>query len=403
MDSEDTTPNEEPTQPQEPDRSEEPTEAQEPDRSEEPTHQQEPTEETREQPRRITRSKDDRLISGVCGGLGRYFGVDPVLFRVAAVALIFFGGAGILLYIAAIFLIPEEGEDPPASRGRRERALAVVGVILLVVAAGIVFSHGPFHFGWVFGPFAFVVIAGLFAWWLVSGDRPKGGGRDITRAAARGVGMLIVCVALALGGAWAAGTGGATAAAIAVIIAGAALAGAALEGYGRWLILPALSLAIPVAFVSAANIDLHGGAGDKQYTPNSPLEVKDSYRLGAGRLVVDLRDAQLPPGDHPLKLKVGVGEARLIVPDNVCVATKAKLGMGQVQAFDRENSGIDVDWTDLPSAPERNPRVLLDADVGIGHVEVAHTFDKALNDHSPEFDPAIDQQNTGCEVGHATR
>jgi hypothetical protein len=188
-----------------------------------------------------------------------------------------------------------------------------------------------------------------------------------------------------------------------VIVAGAALAGAALEGYGRWLILPALALALPVAFVSAANIDLHGGAGDKQYVPNSPFEVKDSYRVGAGRLVVDLRDAQLPPGDHPLKLKVGVGEARLIVPDNVCVATRAKIGMGQVQAFDRANSGIDVDWSDQPTGPETNPRVVLDADVGIGHVEVSHTIGEALKDHPPEFDPAIDQHNTGCEVSHATR
>lgn len=384
MDSEETTPNEEPTQPQEP--------------------AEQPAERPAEQPRRLTRSVDDRVISGVCGGLGRYFRLDPVLFRVAAVALIFFGGAGILLYIAAIFLIPEEGEDPPVNQGRRERALAVLGVILLVVAAGIVFSHGPFHFGWVFGPFAFVVVAGLVAWWLVSGDRPKGGGRDVARSVARGVGVLIICVALALGGAWAAGTGGATAAAIVVIIAGAALAGAALEGYGRWLILPALSLAIPVAFVSAANIDLHGGAGDKQYTPNSPFEVKDSYRLGAGRLVVDLRDAQLPPGDHPLKLKVGVGEALLIVPDNVCVATKAKLGMGQVQAFDHQNSGIDVDWTDQPTGPERNPRVLLNADVGIGHVAVSHTFEETLGRHRAVFgDPLVAQHNTGCEVSHATR
>src|ERR1051326_2824310 len=62
-------------------------------------------------PRRLSRPRDDRLIAGVCSGLGRYFNVDPVLFRVGAVALIFFGGAGILLYLAAILLIPNEGEE----------------------------------------------------------------------------------------------------------------------------------------------------------------------------------------------------------------------------------------------------------------------------------------------------
>jgi hypothetical protein len=219
---------------------------------------------------------------------------------------------------------------------------------------------------------------------------------------ARGVGVLAICVALAFGGAWLAGTGGGTAAAIAVIVAGAALAGAALEGHGRWLILPALSLALPVAFVSAANIDLHGGAGDKQYYPTSASEVRDSYRVGAGRLVVDLRDAQLPPGDRALKLKVGVGEAVLIVPPDVCVATKAKIGMGQVQSFDRSNSGVDVNWTDQPAAPAASTRVVLDANVGIGRVAVSDTYDGAINHRGPVFhDPLVDQTNTGCKTGHA--
>ena len=57
-------------------------------------------------PRRLTRSRDDRLIGGVCGGLGRYFNVDPLLFRIGAVALVFLGGAGILLYLAALLLVP---------------------------------------------------------------------------------------------------------------------------------------------------------------------------------------------------------------------------------------------------------------------------------------------------------
>src|SRR5689334_10465631 len=98
-----------------------------------------PLEQPTPPPRRLTRPRDDRLIAGVCSGLGRYFNVDPVLFRVAAVALILFGGAGVLLYLAAIFLIPNEGEERPELRRNRDRALAVLGVILLVVAAGTIF------------------------------------------------------------------------------------------------------------------------------------------------------------------------------------------------------------------------------------------------------------------------
>jgi phage shock protein PspC (stress-responsive transcriptional regulator) len=370
------------------------------------TQIQGPAPEPEPEQRRLTRPREDRVFAGVCSGLGRYFGVDPVLFRVASVALIFFGGAGLILYLAAVLLIPNEGEERPETRRRRDRALAIVGVILLVVAAGSIFSHGVFHIGWAFGPFVFIALVGLGVWWLVSGERPQGDARRVARSIARGIGVLIICFALALGGAWLAGAGGGTAAAIAVIAAGAILAGAALEGYGRWLILPALSLALPVAFVSAANIDLRGGAGDKSYVPTSAAQVRDSYRLGAGRLVVDLRDAKLPPGDRPLKIRVGAGEAILLVPDNVCVATKSKVGMGVVDSFDRSNSGVDVDWSDQPAARPGNPRIVLDADVGLGHIGIGHVDDSSYRDfrryHDGQFD-FTGERNTGCELGNGTR
>jgi phage shock protein PspC (stress-responsive transcriptional regulator) len=369
------------------------------------TQIQEPQPEPEPQ-RRMTRPRDDRVIAGVCSGLGRYFNVDPVLFRVAAVALIFFGGAGLILYVAAVLLIPNEGEERPETRRNRDRALAIVGVILLVVAAGSIFSHGVFHVGWLFGPFLFIALVALGVWWLVSGERPQGDAGRIARSIARGIGVLILCFALALGGAWLAGAGGGTAAAIVVIAAGAILAGAALEGYGRWLILPALSLALPVAVVSAANIDLHGGAGDKSYVPASAAQVRDSYHLGAGRLVVDLRDAKLPPGDRPLKIRLGVGEAILLVPDNVCVANKSKVGVGVIDNFNHSNGGVDVDAADQPPAPPGNARIVLDANVGLGRLGIGHYDDGRVFVHKP-FGHAgrgdynfAGQSNTGCEATH---
>jgi phage shock protein PspC (stress-responsive transcriptional regulator) len=367
---------------------------------EDTTQIQEPEQPEPEQ-RRMSRPREDRVIAGVCSGLGRYFKLDPVLFRVAAVALIFFGGAGVLVYIAAVLLIPNEGEERPESRRRRDRALAVLGVVLLVVAAGSIFSHGPFHAGWAFGPFLVVALAALAVWWLVSGERPRGDARKTVRSVGRGIGVLILCTALALGGAWLAGAGGGTAAAIVVIAAGAVLAGAALEGYGRWLVLPVLSLALPVAFVSAANIDLHGGAGDKEYRPAAAAQVRDSYRLGAGRLVVDLRDTKLSPGDHPLRLRVGVGEAILLVPDDVCVSTKSNVGVGQVDAFEHGSGGVDVGWSDEPTARPGHARVVLDAHVGVGRIGIGHFDDgDRFGRHYQDFRFG-GQQNTGCEVGNA--
>jgi len=61
--------------------------------------------------RQLRRSRDDRMIGGVCGGLGRYVGIDPIIFRIVLAALAIFGGVGLLLYALAWLLIPEEGTD----------------------------------------------------------------------------------------------------------------------------------------------------------------------------------------------------------------------------------------------------------------------------------------------------
>ena len=58
--------------------------------------------------KRIYRSNKDRILGGVCGGLGAYLNLDPVLLRVVWAIAFFFGGVGVLAYIIAWILIPEE-------------------------------------------------------------------------------------------------------------------------------------------------------------------------------------------------------------------------------------------------------------------------------------------------------
>ena len=55
---------------------------------------------------RLRLSATERKIAGVCGGLGQYFEVDPVLFRAAFLVLAFAGGLGILLYLALWLVVP---------------------------------------------------------------------------------------------------------------------------------------------------------------------------------------------------------------------------------------------------------------------------------------------------------
>ena len=56
--------------------------------------------------KRLYRSKTDKVIAGVCGGMGEYFGIDPVIIRIIWALLIFGMGAGILAYLLAWLIIP---------------------------------------------------------------------------------------------------------------------------------------------------------------------------------------------------------------------------------------------------------------------------------------------------------
>ena len=57
--------------------------------------------------KRVYRSKKNRMLGGVCGGIAEYFGIDPVLVRLLFLLLFFMGFVGIIIYIVAWLLIPE--------------------------------------------------------------------------------------------------------------------------------------------------------------------------------------------------------------------------------------------------------------------------------------------------------
>lgn len=65
--------------------------------------------------KRLYRSRKDRKIAGVCGGLGEYFNVDPVIFRILWVVLVLGAGTGILAYIIFWLIVPEAPEGAAAS------------------------------------------------------------------------------------------------------------------------------------------------------------------------------------------------------------------------------------------------------------------------------------------------
>lgn len=323
---------------------------------------------------RLLRSTSDRMLAGVGGGLGRYFGIDPVIVRIALVVLTLFGGAGVLLYIAAILLVPADDQVPegaaaagpgrPLLGGGRSTALVILGLIVLVIVIGPLLG--------LVVPFAFLVLLSLGVAWLVTGKRPDRDTGSIVRATLLGFGVIVLLSVLFVGAFWTAGIGGDAVVAGLVIAAGVAVLVAAFVRPVRWLVLPALAIAIPAAFVSAAGIDLDGGIGERTYRPVNAAQVQRHYEVGTGRLEIDLRRADLT-GDRDIDIDVGMGEAVLIVPDDICVATDARVGMGATSVFDRTNGGIDVAWSEDNTPRSGSSRLNVDADIGLGHLDIRNT------------------------------
>ena len=63
--------------------------------------------------KRLYKSRDNRMISGVCAGIAEYFGIDPTLVRVATAILIFAGGLSLWVYIIAAFIVPKKSTIYP--------------------------------------------------------------------------------------------------------------------------------------------------------------------------------------------------------------------------------------------------------------------------------------------------
>ncbi len=113
--------------------------------------------------KRIYRSRKERIIAGVCGGLAEYLDIDPALVRLIMVILIFANGIGLLLYIIAWFIIPlepksqsPEGETLPENKvevvekdiSSNRRSRVIVGVVLIIIGLLFLLSEYLVWLSW---------------------------------------------------------------------------------------------------------------------------------------------------------------------------------------------------------------------------------------------------------------
>ena len=333
----------------------------------------------------LRRSASDRMIAGVAGGIGVHFGIDAVIVRAGFIGLAFLGGAGPFLYLIGWLALPREdsrsviasalaSESPRRLRGLL--AVVLIGMGLLIVASLSGKFFELFFNVWTNAPYLALILiaagAALVLWPGPAGrsgpasarpptappppvpPHPLGGraeavghradGSDppvAARARRRGrttIGYLTVAVLLVY-------TGGAVlfdrldvvevdmgvffAGALAIV--GVGLVGSAFAIPARGLILLGVALSVPVLLFAGSGVRWGSGIGEIRVEVTSADELRDEYRHGVGRMVVDLRG--LDPDDLPerLDLSLGVGEMLVYVRDDIKTTADIDVAAGNLR------------------------------------------------------------------------
>ena len=126
-----------------------------------PTGSTGPSEPPRPAQRVVRRSRSERVLAGVCGGVGRYLGVDPVLLRIAFIILALANGLGVIAYVVCWVAIPEEQPDQPPgppSEPRRETGRLVLGGSLVVLGLVLLLDRLAPELDELFWPVALVAV-----------------------------------------------------------------------------------------------------------------------------------------------------------------------------------------------------------------------------------------------------
>ena len=409
----------------------------------------------------LTRSTDDKVISGLCGGLGRQFGIDPLVFRIAFVVMSLAGGTGILLYLVGWALVPDDDGQafgaqwlPGKDRSHKLLAAGLAGIGVIMVLDRLTSGHGddvplglvlvglgaavlwsrrsgqtpsapppppPPTGGLTAAPaptapapfpaeastddlpaddlpttdvtptdLATPLPAGSSSSWTTSADTPpwppappvysapplvykapkppKPPKAPKPRSAL--VPVTFSLLAILAGVVVLAGLDVVAGLALALfLVAGAMLVGA-WRGRARGLIPVAILLSCALLVASLLDVPVKGGAGERLFVPVSAAEIQSPYRLAAGDLRLDLRRVDLTGATVPVVVSVAAGTIVVTVPARAAVEVDAHVGAGDLLLFGRDWSGVGVDERTMVGGQEGGGRLLLDASVGLGQLEV---------------------------------
>jgi phage shock protein C len=286
--------------------------------------------------KRLERSRSDRMLAGVCGGLASYFEIHPAFYRVGFVVLTLLGGAGILIYLAAVLVMPDEGKADSvvtaALRDRRDRPWPLIGLGLLAVAGAILLSRATLSLhgdSWIL-----FLVAGAAILWITRHGRTATTTTVGERAAedSHRVRRFFVWIGIVLGS------------------------------------LLALVLVCIAIFAAAVHVHLGRGVGERTYAVTSIQDLRQHYRLGIGRLRLDLSGVDLPKGRTAVDTSVDVGKLVVVVPADAALRVNGDAQYGHVEVLGQTANGHDADKHVTTSAGKR--LLVLDAHVGAGSLTV---------------------------------
>ncbi len=347
---------------------------------------------------RLRRSRSDRKIAGVAGGLARHFDIDPIIPRVVLVVLAFFGGAGLLLYVVCWLIVPQEDTEQSTVRlDDRSRTVALAIVAVLAALALLGDSLGGWGFPW---PLALVGVVVLVV--MLARDRqprvhpllreevgvppaatyagkPALPAPPAPNPRRRGPVLFwyaLALVALALGVLGIVDLAGASVAdsaypALALGICAAVLLVGAFWGRAGGVVLLGLVATLGTAATTAADeVD----AGHIDATPTSASAVDDRYDLTFGEIRLDLSDVTdveaLDGRTVELEVEVG-GRIEVVVPDDVDVTVVSRVDLGERRILGDRLGDDGTDTATADGGPDA-PRLRIDARLAFGEIVVHH-------------------------------
>ena len=345
------------------------------------------------EPRRLTRSHDSRWLGGVCAGLGRYFDLNPTVYRIAFAALTLAGGTGILLYAAAWLVIPDErAEDSIAStsiKQHRERPWLLIGVGLLAFGGILALSEARFWPSpgnlWL----AAALAGAAIVWWQVSthsssapapSSPPADGEAPAQPARVSRRSLLPAATGLLIGGLGIVGLLAATDAVSVdwrVVLAAAAIALGVLVVVGPmtghavgWVAVLGIGVLAALALTLTVRVPLFSGIGDQIEHPSTAAALHSRYEHGIGDFRLDLQDVSFPVGRTTVKATLGIGNLIVRVPQAVTVEIDGRASAGDVRLLGHQDSGTHVHDRVVETGTLPKRVLVLDARVGLGELKV---------------------------------